>query len=127
MELQPRKIDNDEYLTQYGSRATGQPVFWDHPRSEDRGELSVTVGRLAPAEIRRLVRFGGVPTSADGARYARTGDLRDRGFEVTHKPSSRNPDHAVVCYPSEWDVSIAGIFNKSLSAPVWYDEPEGGA
>ena len=126
MEIQPRKIGNDEYVTQYGSRGN-EPVFWDRPRPQDRGELSVTIGRLAPAEIRRLVRLGGVPTSEDGARYARTGDLESQHFEVEHKPTRRNPDHAVVRYPSEWDDPVAGIFNKIFSAPVWHEEPEGGS
>lgn len=126
MENKPRKIGDDEYVTQYGSQSN-KPAFWDRPRPKDRGALSVTLGRLAPAEIRRLVRLGGAPTSEDGARYARTGDLRKRGFRVTHRPSGRNPDHAVIRYPKEWDDPVAGIFNENFSAPVWHEELEGGA
>lgn len=125
--MQPREIDDEEYVTQYGSRGTGKPVFWDRPRPQDRGELSVTIGRLTRAEIRSLVRLGGVPTSEDGARYARTRDLRRRGFTVTHKPSGRNLDHAGIRYPNEWDDPVAGIFNENFSVPVWHEEPEGGA
>ncbi len=38
----------------------------------------------------------GVATSDDGVRYARVGDLRAKGFEVTHTPSKRNKDHTSI-------------------------------
>jgi hypothetical protein len=127
VELKPREIGDDEYLSQYGSRSTGSPDFRERPRLKDEGGLSVSLGRLTPAEVRSLVRLAGVPTSEDGARYVRAGDLRRQGFEVVHKPTRRNPDHAVVRYPREWDEPVAGMFNKHCSAPVWHEEPEGGS
>lgn len=127
VELKPREIGDDECVSQYGSRITGSPVFRERPRLSDEGEVSVSLGTLTPAEVRSHVRLGGVPTSEDGARYVRAGDLRIEGFEVVHKPTRRNPDHAVVRYPGEWDESVVGAFNKHCSAPVWHEEPEGGS
>ena len=125
MEIESREISDHEFVSHYGSRQTGKPVFWDRPRPIDRGALSVSLGRLAPADARRYVRLSGVPSSDDGVRYAKVDALRAKGFEVIHAPSPRNPDHAVIRYPSAWDDRVAGIFNECFEAPVWYEEPEG--
>jgi hypothetical protein len=127
-DLQPRAISDDEYVTHYGSRMTGQPVFRDHLRQVDRGALSVIAGKVTPARARALVRFADPdPTKDDGARYALARDLRQAGFTLTHAPSARNPDHSRVSYPAgEWNDAIAGIFNACFGDPEWHEEPEGG-
>ena len=122
-EPQPREIGDDEYLSQYGSRQGGKPVFWDQPRTTDVDGLSATIGRLTPAGARGFVRFIGVPTSDDGVRYARAGDLRAKGFKVTHTPSRRNKDHASISYPGEWDATMEGTFNECWGDPLWHEEP----
>lgn len=120
---QPREIGDDESLSQYGSRQGGKPVFWDRPRTTDIDGLSATIGRLTAAEARKLVRFIGVPTSDDGVRYARVGDLRANGFEVTHTPSRRNKDHSSTSYEGEWDATMEETFNECWSDPLWHEEP----
>jgi hypothetical protein len=120
--VQPREIGDEEYVSQYGSRMTGQPNFWDHPRPEDLDGLSATIGRLTPAEARPLVRRSGSITGDDGVRYALVGDLRGHGFKVSHTPSQRNKDHASISYDSEWDGTMTGKFTECWSDPVWYEE-----
>ena len=124
-ELQPREIGDEEYLSQYGSRLTGKPVFWDRPRPVDTDGLSATIGRLTPAEARRPVRRIGPAASDDGVRHAPAGALRAMGFQVTHTPSQRNKDHVSVSYAGEWDVTMEGKFNECWSAPQWHEEPGG--
>src|SRR5580658_870959 len=68
-EPQPREIGDDEYLSQYGSRQGGKPLFWSRPRPADTDGLSATIGRLTPAEARRPVRMVGAATSDDGVRF----------------------------------------------------------
>jgi hypothetical protein len=119
---QPREIGDDEYLSQYGSRQGGKPLFWSRPRPTDTDGLSATIGRLTPAEARKPVRMTGAATSDDGVRYARAGDLRAKGFEVTHTPSSRNKDHTSISHAGEWDATMEGTFNESWSDPLWHEE-----
>ena len=122
---QPREIGDDEYLSQYGSRQGGKPLFWSRPRPTDTDGLSATIGRLTPAEARKPVRMTGAATSDDGVRYARAGDLRAKGFEVTHTPSRRNKDHTSISHAGEWDATMEGTFNESWSDPLWHEEPGG--
>ena len=63
------EIGDDEYLSQYGSRQGGKPLFWSRPRPADTDGLSATIGRLTPAEARRPVRMVGAATSDDGVRF----------------------------------------------------------
>jgi hypothetical protein len=72
------------------------------------------------------VRLVKTPSKMDGVRYARVGDLREHGFEVTHSPSQGNTLHVSVRYPGAWDDKVAGIFTGCFSAPVWH-EAEGRA
>jgi hypothetical protein len=125
-EPQPREIGDDEYLSQYGSRQGGKPLFWSRPRPTDTDGLSATIGRLTPAEARKPVRMIGAATRDDGVRYARVGDLRAKGFEVTHTPSKRNKDHTSISCAGEWDATMEGTFNESWSDPLWHEE-SGGA
>ncbi len=120
----PREIGDEEYVSQYGSRLTGQPVFWDHPRPKDRDGLSAALGKVTPAEARAPVRGSGSPTADDGVRYALVGDLRGQGFKVIHTPSQRNKDHVSISYVSEWDETMTGKFTECWSDPLWYEEPK---
>lgn len=126
MEIQPREIGNEEYVSQYGSRQTGQPVFRDSPRPVDRDGLSGVFGRVTAAEARRPVRQAGSPTEDDGVRHGQVGDLRERGFVVSHTPSQRNTRHVSIRYPGVWDEKVTGMFNACFGAPQWYEEPKEG-
>jgi hypothetical protein len=121
-ELERREIGDEEHVSQYGSRLTGQPNFWDHPRAQDTDGLSVILGRATPAEARRPVRTVGVPTSDDGVRYARVGDLRARGFVVTHTPNRRNRLHTSISCPGKWDNLAIDRFNECFGDPIWHEE-----
>jgi hypothetical protein len=68
VEIVAREIRDEEYVSQYGSRLTGQPEFRDRPREKDHGALSSILGQVTAAEARRRVRQAGV-------RYAKVGDL----------------------------------------------------
>jgi hypothetical protein len=124
--MESRIIRDDEHLSQYGSRETGTPVFWDRPRPRDVDGLSALLGRLPPAAARRRVRRVGVPTAADGVRYARVGDLRAHSFVVTHTPWPGNSLHVSVRYGGVWDDGVANKFEACFSKPVWHEESEGG-
>ncbi len=123
MELQPREIADDEYVSQYGTRRRGRPGFRDHPRLTDIDGVSVVLGKVTPAQARRPVRRG-PPTEEDGVRYIKVGDLRAKGFIVVHTPRARNTQHASISYPGEWDREVAGTFNECSSDPQWHQEPE---
>lgn len=122
MELQPREIGEDEYLSQYVTREAGQPRLRNRPRLRDIDGLSLTAGKLTPAEARKPVRRGS-PTEDDGVRHVRTGDLRAEGFIVENTPSRRNTEHVSIRYPREWDDQVASTFNGCCSDPVWHQEP----
>jgi hypothetical protein len=122
VEIQPREIGDDEYVSHYGSKLTGEAVFKDHPRLQDTGALSVIIGEATPAEARRRVRKWGEPTKEDGVRYARVEDLRAQGFSVTHAPRPGNILHARVGFDGAWDDEVAGKFNQCFGEPQWYHE-----
>lgn len=124
--MEARAIADGEYVSQYGSRQTGVPVFWDRPRPQDVDGLSALIGELSPAAARKRVRRIGVPTSTDGVRRVRVGDLRARGFIVDHTPWPGNSLHVSVRYRGVWDDEVAGKFEGCFSKPVWHEEPEGG-
>lgn len=121
-----RAIEDDEYVSQYGSRQTGAPVFWDRPRPQDVDGLSALLGKLSPAAARKRVRRIGTPSSTDGVRYARVGDLRSTNFTVDHTPWPGNSLHVSIRYREVWDDSVADTFEGCFSKPVWHDELEGG-
>jgi len=124
VEIRPREIADDEYVSQYGSQQRG---FQDRPRIQDTDGLSGILGELTPAEARRRVRRVGAPTGDDGVRYARVGDLRAAYFEVRHTPWPGNTLHVSIRYPSEWDDAVAGTFNRCFSDPVWHQRTGGRA
>lgn len=127
VEIPPREIGDDEYVSQYGSRLTGEVVFRDQPRTQDTGALSVIIGKVTPAEARRRVRKAGDVSGDDGVRYALVGDLRAQGLTVTHAPRAGNTLHARVGFDGAWDDEVAGKFNQCFGAPQWYqEESEGG-
>jgi hypothetical protein len=126
VQIEAREIRDEEYVSHYGSRLTGQPVFRDRPREKDHGALSAILGQVTAAEARRRVRQAGSPTGDDGVRYARVGDLRAQGFTVTHSPWPRNTRHVSIRYPGGWDNEVAGTFNACFGTPQWHEEPEGG-
>ena len=128
MEIQPREIGDDEYVSHYGSRLTGEVVFKDHLRPQDRGALSVIIGKVTPAEARCRVRKAGEVSGDEGVRYARVEDLRAQGFTVTHAPRAGNILHARVGFDGAWDDGVAGKFNQCFDTPLWYEEEsEGGS
>jgi len=113
VEIVAREIRDEEYVSQYGSRLTGQPEFRDRPREKDHGALSSILGQVTAAEARRRVRQAGSPNSGDGVRYAKVGDLRAHGFTVTHSPWPRNTKHVSIRYPGDWDDQVAGTFKPA--------------
>jgi hypothetical protein len=117
VEIVAREIRDEEYVSQYGSRLTGQPEFRDRPREKDHGALSSILGQVTAAEARRRVRQAGSPNSGDGVRYAKVGDLRAHGFTVTHSPWPRNTKHVSIRYPGDWDDQVAGTFNPPRLPP----------
>jgi len=125
---QPREIGADEYVSQYGSRLTGEPVFWDHLKPADIDGLSAIIGQVTPAEGRRRVRGprSGPPTRDDGIRYALVADLEKEGFRVTDTGWPGNTKHVSISYPGEWDDTVAGKFNKCFGAPLWHEEAKQG-
>jgi hypothetical protein len=123
--MKPREIDDEEYVSQYGSRETGGPVFWDKPRPEDTdGALSVVLGVLTPEEARKPVRRGGAVSASDGVRHARVGDLRAEGMQVVHTPRRENPDHTSVRRAGVWGDDATGKFNKCFGVAKWHGEPD---
>jgi hypothetical protein len=128
--MEPREIDDEEYVSQYGSRQTGSPGFLNQPRQVDVDGLSVTLGKLTPEEARRYVRRGGKIGRDDGVRHARVGDLRRQGMLVTNTPSRENPDHASISRPGkgpgEWSVEDQGTYDTCYGVPEWHEETEEG-
>jgi hypothetical protein len=126
--LEPRRIFNSEYVSQYGSRLTGSAVFHDRPRTKDREALSVIAGQIPVDEARVRVRGlkAGPPTSTDGVRYALVGDLRAQDFVVTHDPRPGNMKHVRIGYKGTWDDRVASNLDRCFSEPTWHDEREGG-
>ena len=124
--MESRAIGNEEYVSQYGSRQTGMPVFWDRPRPQDVDGLSALLGKLSPAAARSRVRRAGAPVPADGVRYARVGELRARSFAVDHTPWPGNSLHVSIRYRGMWDDEVAGRFEACFTKPVWHEEPGGG-
>lgn len=105
--LEPREIDDEEWLSQCGQRRQQRPwKFRSMPRPEKEPpelDISMILGRLSPAEA-DVAAFGpGRPTDRRRAvRHARVGDLRAAGFRVEHTPFLGSPDHVSVFWAGEW-------------------------
>lgn len=113
---EPEPLLDSEELTQYGREGTS-PVFRDAPRSSQETELSMLRGHLSAAEAAIYVRKRSQADDRDQVRYTTVGRLRDLGFEVTHTPSRRNPDHVSVRVPEgrvPWEDAERGAFVKAF-------------
>jgi hypothetical protein len=118
--LDAEDIADDEYVTQRIERGRAEI---DRPRVSDfDGMVSVSRGRKTPSQMFHVVRKAAKCGPDDGARYARVGDLRSAGFDVTHTPNRRNPDHASVSYPADWDDPVALLFRSCFSERRWNRE-----
>jgi hypothetical protein len=126
--MDARDLDDDEWLTQYGSRLvrrqpTGTP-FRHRPRfDDDETDISVLVGRISAEEaclkVARQTPYVGI-----GVRYTKVGTLRSAGFAVEHTPTTRIPEHASVTH-AEWqqlgkpvDETLDGCFDPA----IWWGE-----
>lgn len=124
-----RKIDDLEDEEWVSRRVyvneQGKLVDHDRPRPDkDHGGLSAFRGRLSPAEVaRKVVGRWYPPTSDDGVRYARVGDLRQAGFTVVLAPTRKSPDHVRITFWTEWGDEAAALFQRCFTEPVWHDDP----
>lgn len=124
--MEARTIADGEYVSQYVSRESGKPEPRNRPRPKDQDSLSVILGQVGVATAYRFVRRYGSATPDDGVRFARVGQLRERGFSVSHTPNRRNPLHASVRYRDSWDVEVSVIFDSCFSDIVWFEEGDQG-
>ena len=117
-------IVDDEILTHHTKRR-GQYIHAPRPEIPDEAEVSVMRGRLTKAQA-SAQRNRGVPAHpADvgraGVRYARAGDLREKGFAVIHTCGRKGEayGHVSVVWPDanrldaqdrDWPVSVQEAF-----------------
>lgn len=119
--MQSREIDDEEYVSRYGTR---DESFRDRPtRLKDQGRMSLQLGKLTPAQVHRRISLKPL-TGDEGVRHARVGDLRSQGFVVKHTPHRGNTEHVSICYPSTWDDEVAGKFRSCFDEPQWHEELE---
>lgn len=123
MVIRKQQLEDDEMLTQYGNLTdlTDGRVFRIKPRPRREADVSVLIGKQSPYEAADLIR-GGVRDPSDRVRRTLVGTLRAAGFEVTHAPSPRIPDHAVVRHAGAWTEQVAQAFDACFGEP----EAEGG-
>lgn len=128
--MRSRAILDHEWVSQRVYLDEGDRLMiLNAPRPKDDDRLSVTVGRLSPAEMYKRVRLQArtiPPCERDGVRHAKVGDLRDAGFNLIHAPSNRNPDHATVACEQEWDEQTEEKFHGCFGDLVWHYEHAGG-
>jgi hypothetical protein len=97
--VEPRTIEDEEELTQYGT--TTEP-FRNEPRWWKEQAVSLIAGGWHPLAAAQKVRGFALEDGTDAARYAKAGALRAAGFTVAHKPTKRNDDHVSVSR-ADWD------------------------
>lgn len=103
--LPGRHIQNDEILSQYGMKGSEGNEFRGQPRFDDTGEqeLSMLVGKMSRKDAHDYVAGHRALSNRDSVRYFRVGDLRDRGYVITHTPTQQNPYHISVAAPADCD------------------------
>lgn len=102
---EPRHIEDDEALTQYGTTTDPWRV---EPRWDREKAVSLLLGEWTPEGAGDKIRgSGALGDGTDAARYSTAGTLRKQGFAVIHTPNFRNPDHVAV----RRDPWLAGEFN----------------
>lgn len=118
------ELGDDEWVAQYCSGEPGADPPRNQPRPEELNGLSMIRGRVSPAQAFRTVRRGTArrrpPMSSDGVRYARVGDLRDKGFLVKLTPNDMNPTHISVQHRGSWDEHVAATFEECCSEIRWH-------
>lgn len=114
IKVKPRKLVDDDELTQFGEH--NEP-FRNNLRPEIfETELSLILGRQSARDVGLFVRRHSSPK--DRARYTTVGLLRLANFTVRHTPSPGNPLHVSVELPGEgpWDESLETEFDKCFTA-----------
>lgn len=113
----PRHIEDDESLSQAGSRRSdGSWNFRAQPRAHaEEDDLSMVLGELSSAEV-HLAAYGPKPPrpGKDAVRHFRAGALRDREFRVDHTPYyPGSPDHVSVFWDGvgAWDDRVAALLD----------------
>lgn len=89
-------LNDDETVTQI-SDMDGRFRNRPRPKRDDDG-ISVVRGKWSITEAKAKA-FGqqSLPPSTDeGVRHATVGNLRQRGFDVDHRPTNNNRDHVTV-------------------------------
>jgi hypothetical protein len=119
------RLEDDLELSQYGSNTSpkGGPAFRALPRERDKGEVSMTRGRLTAAQAHSVVGLQ-APREGDGVRWTTVGRLRGSGFVVIPRPTQGNPNHVVVSAGkgSTWTPDDAERFNQCFTeAPEWLE------
>ena len=120
------QLPDDLELTQYGNRnrPVGGPPFRREPRDRDRGAISMTRGRVGPAEAHRVVGLQS-PRPGDGVRVTTVGTLRAAGFAVDPRPTQANPNHVVVSLVggTDWAKQHADLFDECFTeGSSWLDQ-----
>lgn len=116
-------LEDDLELSQYGNntRPKGGPAFRSLPRDRDKGEVSMTRGRLSAERAHSVVGLQ-APREGDGVRWTTVGRLRGAGFVVIPKPTQGNPNHVVVSTVGggDWAPDDAERFNQCFTEdPEW--------
>jgi hypothetical protein len=112
-------------LSQYGNktRPKGGPPFRRKPRERDKGEISMTRGRLEPGQAHRVVGLQAARED-DGVRWTTVGTLRAAGFQAHARPTQGNPNHVTVSLDGggQWSERHADLFDQCFTeAPQWLD------
>lgn len=120
------RLDDAQVLTQYGNarRPKDGPPFRKQPREKDQGGISMTKGRVSPAEAHRFVGLQ-APREGDGVRWTTVGILRKAGLRVDPKPTQANPNHVRVTPAggAEWTDQHADLFDGCFTEdPAWLGE-----
>lgn len=114
--VEPRKIDDDDELTQYGFSAP-HPVFHDRPKP-GWDAMSMILGRLTPLEAAVRVR-GQIDAErmvGHEARYTTARVLRSAGFTVRHTPNRMNDLHVSVSPTAgSWNDASCTLFNSCFN------------
>lgn len=112
----PRHVQDDEWLSQAGTRRADRP--WNfrnclRPQNDER-DLSLQLGWLSAWEV-HIASYGGgrAKRGNEAVRRFQAGNLRVKGFRVEHTPRyPASPSHVSVFWDhGEWNDNVASMLD----------------
>jgi hypothetical protein len=123
----PDPLPDETDLTQYGQRepvdSEGEEArFADLPTFRNRVrdfqnppevDISLIRGRIGEQDAGKIVcrKYVRMARAIHAVRYTTAGELRSKGFIVTHSPTKRNPDHVSVEWRGDWTDEVSATFD----------------